>query len=291
MLRILAILILTFCSSNSFATSNKVAVIVNDKVITEKDIFDRKNFILLVQNMHNLKEEELKYIKHLATESLIEDILLEEEAKKNSILITSEETEHFIKTVEESRNLGKGFFKGKLSANKDAYDSFMKKTKTDVIKQRINAEVLSRSISVSNSEIEDIAIRAGKDAIFTYREIDINSSSDKAYAALRNARSILKDCKKEEKIKDITISKQEKKLSEFSTLEKEIFADLKIGEYTAIVNSGNGLKMYQLCGKKVSDVSEKESDYLMNYLGSKKLHYRMLKFLETIKKKAYIKYI
>lgn len=291
MFRILAILILTFCSTNSFASTNQVAVIVNDKVITEKDIFDRKNFIILVQNLHNLKEEELKYIKKLASESLIDDILLEAEAAKHAIKVTDEEIESFIKTIEDAKGLGKGFFKAKLAAHKDVYQSFIKKTRSDVIKQKINGEILSRGISISNSEIDDIAIRAGKDALFSYREIAINSASDKAYAELRNTRNILKDCSKEQKIKDVTISRAEKKLSELSAQEKELFVDLKVGEYTAIINSGNGLKMYQLCNKKISNVTEKENDYLMNYLGNKKLHFRMLKFMETIRKKAYIKYL
>ncbi len=291
MFRILAILILTFCSANSFASTNQVAVIVNDKVITEKDIFDRKNFIILVQNLHNLKEEEIKYIKNLATESLIDDILLEAEASKHAIKVSDEEIESFIKTIEDAKELGKGFFKAKLAAHKDIYESFIKKTKTDVIKQKINGEILSRGISISNSEIDDIAIRAGKDAIFSFREISINSASDKAYAELRNTRNILKDCSQETKIKDVTISKAEKKLSELSAQEKELFVDLKAGEYTAIINSENGLKMYQLCSKKLSNVTEKENDYLMNYIGSKKLHLKMLKFMETIRKKAYIKYL
>ena len=291
MFRILSILILTFLSTHSLANSNKVAVVVNDKVITEKDIFDRKNFIILVQNLHNIKEPEISYIKRVATESLIEDLLLEKESKKYNFQISEQEVQQFIASLEDMKQLGRGFFKQRLAHNQDAYQSFIKKTSSDIIKQRINGEVLFHSVSISNSEMDDISIRAGKDASLSFREIAINSNSDKAYNILRNSRALLINCGKDQKISDLTISRSEKKLSELSKAYQELFFDLKVGEYTKIIDSDGTLKMYQLCARKIENVTEKETDYLMSYLGNKKLHYKMLKYIETIRKKAYIKYL
>lgn len=290
MLRAFSIFIFILLSADVFANTDKVAVVVDNTIITEKEIYDRKNFFISAQNLTNIKEKEQLALRKAAVESLIDEALLEEAAIKYGFKITDIDVKNFLDSVEKNRNTEPGTFKKKFGANQGVYASFLKKIKGDYIKTRLNNEVLMRGISVSNSEVDDVAIKyVGKDSLLEIREFTVNSSSDKAYKTLRDARKTFKLCTKEAKSKEMTVQTWTKKFSELSKDEKELVFDLKVGEFSAILDKSDGIFMYQICGKKVEGVSDQESDNLMNYLGNKKLNFKMQKYLETIRANAYIK--
>lgn len=293
MVRNLSIFLLMFFSLKAFAYEDKVAVVVNNDIITEKEISDRKNFFIKVNNAHHLSTEEHSFLKKMAIQTLIDEILLEEQAKKYSLDINAKEIQYFIKNIEESRKLGVGFFKRTFSNDKSVYSSFLKKIRGDYIKLKINNEILMRGIAVYNTELDNVAIRyVGKDALFVIREFNTNLDSDKAYKVLREARKTQKDCNKTIKSKDYTVTSWSKKLSELPKSVGELLVDLKDGEFSVIIDKEEGgLAMYQVCSKKVEGLTEQENDNLTNYLGNKKLNFKMMKYLETIRSKAYIKYM
>jgi len=277
-------------STEVFANTDKVAVVVDNTVITEKEIYDRKNFFIVSHNLTNLKEKDQIALREQAVQSLIEDALLEGAAIKNSFKISEADVKNFITTIEKSRNSEPGSFKKKFSGNSGIYASFIKRIRGEYIKTRINNEILMRGISVSENEVDEVAVKyVGKDSLLEIREFSLNSNSDKSYKALKDARKTYKLCSKETKSKNITVQSWTKKFSELSKDQKEIVFDLKLGEFSAIVDSSDGIFMYQICGKKVENITGQESDNLTNYLGNKKLNFKMQKYLETIRNNAYIK--
>ncbi len=292
MSRLILILLLVFGAAHASANQDKVAVIVNDSVITEKEIFDRKNLFIIIQGIKNLTHEQQIMFKRAATQSLVDEILLEKEAKTNSMKVSDKDIDAFIINVEEGKKLGKGFFKHHFSHDKGVYASFVKKMRGDLIKSRLNNEILMRGISVSDSEVAGVAIRlAGKDQMIKVIEFITNSNNDKSYDLLNKARKSKNYCTKKPNSKDFEINTIEKKFTEFPKNQRELLAELKSGDYSAIVDLDGKLHMYHVCSRTVHDASMQEIDNFMNYIGNKKLSFKMIKHMETIRKKAYIKYI
>ena len=67
-------------------------------------------------------------------------------------------------------------------------------------------------------------------------------------------------------------------------------SSLKEGQYSAINDRDGKLLTYQICSRKVDNISKLEEENIMNYIGNKKVNLKMQRYLEGLKKKSYIKY-
>ncbi len=292
MSRLVLILVLIFSAANVFANHDKIAVIVNNSVITEKEILDRNMLFITIQGIQNITPEQKLLFRRVSTQSLIDEVILEGEAKINSIKVSKQDVDAFISNLERSKKLEKDFFKHHLSSNKGVYASFLQKMRGDLIKTRLNNEILMRGIVVSDTEVEGVAVRlAGKDQKINVAEYITYSNDDKSYALLNKARKSKNYCVKKADSKGFELNLIEKKFSEFSKKQQELLSDLKVGDYSAIVDIDGKLHMYHICSKVIQNATEQEIDNFMNYIGNKKLSFKMIKYIEILRKKAYIKYI
>jgi len=292
MSRLVLILVLIFSAANVFANHDKIAVIVNNSVITEKEILDRNMLFITIQGIQNITPEQKLLFRRVSTQSLIDEVILEGEAKINSIKVSKQDVDAFISNLERSKKLEKDFFKHHLSSNKGVYAAFLQKMRGDLIKTRLNNEILMRGIVVSDTEVEGVAVRlAGKDQKINVAEYITYSNDDKSYALLNKARKSKNYCVKKADSKGFELNLIEKKFSEFSKKQQELLSDLKVGDYSAIVDIDGKLHMYHICSKVIQNATEQEIDNFMNYIGNKKLSFKMIKYIEILRKKAYIKYI
>jgi len=292
MSRLVLILVLIFSAANVFANHDKIAVIVNNSVITEKEILDRNMLFITIQGIQNITPEQKLLFRRVSTQSLIDEVILEGEAKINSIKVSKQDVDAFISNLERSKKLEKDFFKHHLSSNKGVYASFLQKMRGDLIKTRLNNEILMRGIVVSDTEVEGVAVRlAGKDQKINVAEYITYSNDDKSYALLNKARKSKNYCVKKADSQGFELNLIEKKFSEFSKKQQELLSDLKVGDYSAIVDIDGKLHMYHICSKVIQNATEQEIDNFMNYIGNKKLSFKMIKYIEILRKKAYIKYI
>jgi hypothetical protein len=289
MIRFLSVFLLLL-SCNSFANGDKVAVIVNNKVITEKEIFARKNFIITLQGLNSLGPKDHEYLKIAARQSLIDEILIEEDAKKYRIEASDKDVQNFVKNVETSRKMPNGYFKSKFGTNPELYNSFLKKMKGELIQSRLNNEMFIRQLQVHEREIDDLAIKLGRtDISIELRELSTKDMSDKSYNLIKKIQSSTKTCSQKISDKSVKVENLTKKLSELSKDEIEMIDSIKDGHFTAIGEKDGKLFSFQVCSRKLYSITDQEVNNISNAIGNRRLNLKLVKYIETLRKKAYIK--
>lgn len=289
MLKYAQIILLMLVSFPAIAAEDRVAVVVNRKVITQQEIKDRKNFLVILQNIPTLSSADQHAFNDMVIQSLIDEELMLLDALKHKIVINDAQIQLFIQNVEDSRKLGRNYFKNKFGTNKGLYNSFLNKMKGELVRSRLTNEIFLRQINVSVSEVNSLAARYGrKDTSLELREFSTDDKDDSNYTKLKLAQK-LKSCDKPVKDKKISTQLISTNLSQLSEKDRDLINDLQPGDFSAIADKGSKLVMYQICSRKVSGLSPTEIENISNIIGNKTLNLKFIKYLETIRKKAYIK--
>lgn len=284
------VFIVFYSLSYSLAYEEKIAVIVNKTPITESEVYARKNLIIKMKDLKKLSTKDRELLRESAIQSLIDDVLITEEALANDITFEKSELQNYISKIEESQKMKKGELMKKFSNDKDVKNSFLQKIKAEIIKSKFSNEFVVRMVDVSPSEVNEIAIKfAGKDAKLSLREFTTSDNDDESYKTLMKLRKTAKNCSKKYNFKNANIEDIETTISELNDDEKHRINSLKKDEFSSIEDVNGHLKMIQVCSIAVDVFSEEESNILTNYIGNKKLNHKMLKYIETLRNKSYIK--
>jgi hypothetical protein len=292
MKKYLLAVLLACLSMNSFAyPSEKIAAIVNKTPITERELLARKNMLIIMQNFekNKLTKENNQTLHMAALDSLIEDILVTEDAASNGIFASDKDVADHINYVENSNKMKKGDLARKFSSDPNIKKSFHDKIRSQIVRIRLNNEVLARSVSVNESEVDHVAIKyAGKDAQINFKVYSTSSDDDKSYKMLAKLREKAKNCLyKPSKL--IAMESRESYLNSLSLEEKHYIGNLRKNEFSVIEDSMGGLKLYQVCDIILEPTSKEDLDNMTNFIGNKKLAKATQKYIEKLKNKAYIK--
>lgn len=275
----------------SFAHDHTIAAVVNEDIITEQEVHDRKKIVAALGGYHNLGSAESAQLKAMTLHALIDEKLIEQQAIKLDVSTTPEEVKNAVKIIEKSNNLPEDYFIHMIRKHNQNYASFVKKVETDVLKEKISNQILARGVNITNNEIKDaVATSHTKDITVNFLEYYTEDNSDKSYADLTKLRKFIKDCHKDAKIPShVSFKRSISKLSELDSDVSKLLADLPNSNFSAIIERNGKLYTFQVCEKKVVGMSEKESDFLANFLGRKKVSQKFLHFMDSIKKQAFIK--
>lgn len=276
----------------SYVTNDKISVVVNKHPITEQEILDRMNFIVVGQKV-NLSDADTKnYLRMLATNSLIDDYLLIEGAEKYKITASDQDVKNFIVSVEDSKHMKRGQLSSIYSSTKGLYNSFFEKMRAELVKSKVSNQVFLRQISVEDSEVDNLLVNfTNKNIFLSMKEYSTNDTKDSGYKLLKKIQNNNFSCSKVGKISKVTISDIKSNISDLTRDDKELVANIKQGEFSPIQERDGKLITYQICSKKVLALSQEEQNNIANMIGNKKINHKLLKYIESLRKKAYIKYM
>lgn len=288
------ILFLFLISSQSFASSvQKIVAIVNDDPITLSELEERAKLIALFSNVSPDDYSQQNVIRKLALENLIDEQLLAQQEKELGIKIDSQSIDKGIINIEESNKMPKGQLALMLRERDINYSSFRDKVKSDILKFRILSEVFVHGLTINNYDLESVILnQEKKDIDLTLKVFTAKGFDKKFYDKMYNLSTKLTSCKLKKRNNYETIADLEEVNTKFSKLDpqvKNVVRALKVGSHSGVVKIGNDFKIIMLCGRKVDNVTEKESNYLVNFLSNKKLSLKLKKYQEDLRKKAYIK--
>ncbi|MDX2049625.1 MAG: SurA N-terminal domain-containing protein [Rickettsiaceae bacterium] len=287
--KIAAFLIAICLSIYQNAFADKIAVIVNSNIITESEIADRVRFMLDLQDIKSPDTQTINALKEISVQSLIDEVLIKEDSAKNKITISEREVDEYILKLEETRKLPRNFYFNKFNRNKDVYRSFIAKVKSEIAKSRLVNRFASQ-IEVSESEVEDIAQKyAGKDSEIELRKYSVTAQNNLSTQKLLNIQHMARDCSYRHKDKSVKLESIQNKLSELPLELKLIIQNLRLNDFSIIINSGDDLVMYQVCSKKILGISQSEFNHIFNILANQSLGLKFAKHLETLRNNSYIK--
>ncbi|MDX1924616.1 MAG: SurA N-terminal domain-containing protein [Rickettsiaceae bacterium] len=280
-------LVLFFASSS--VQHDKISAVVGKSIITESEVEARSILLKKIQNLHFLSKEQEIVVRQISLQSLIDEILMNQELKKHKITISDSEVEQFILNLETSRKLGVNFFKAQFGKDSLLYKTFFAKMRGESAKSRLVGDII-HSIQIPESEVEDLAHKyAKKDAKYKIRLFKTHNNSSSSYAKLNKILKIAPSCSKNYRDSDVEVSSLTKKSSEFSPREKSLVSEIREGDFSVISDDGVALSLYQVCQKRIDGISTDEFENISNVIGNKIIGLKFTKFIETIRKKTYIK--
>lgn len=165
----LALLITLFLAAGAQAAQvNKVAAVVNGKVITMYDL-QKAALPDLIRARINPKDpkqaKEMDLILRKSLDNMIMDILLEQEAVRLKANVSESDIDDELATIMKTNGLTKAQFEQRLAAQKISIRELRENLRKKIIRQKIMGQEVGRKVVVTNKEIEDY-YKAHKNEIF-----------------------------------------------------------------------------------------------------------------------------
>ena len=163
-------LLMTLCmiAGAQAAQVNKVAAVVNGKVITMYDLQKTAlpDLIRARINPNDPKQsKEMVLILRKTLDNMIMDILLEQEAVRLKATVSESDVDDELATIMKTNGLTKAQFEQRLAAQKIPLKELRENLRKKIIRQKIMGQEVGRKVVVTNKEIEDY-YKAHKNEIF-----------------------------------------------------------------------------------------------------------------------------
>ena len=175
---------------NAVEDENKIAVLVNDNIITNYDIEQRAKLYAIL-NQIQITSENNVIITNKIVDELIDHILKNEKIEEYSIKVDSKELDYYEKQYFNARRTSKEESFELLKINNVSLNHFYEMLHNDIAWQILISRLYYRVTSVSDTEIEDLTI---KDPELTY-EMAKRIIMDKQLALKRS--KMLRDLRSE----------------------------------------------------------------------------------------------
>lgn len=289
----LAIFILLF-ASQSFANVQKIAAVVNDDPITMQEFLARKKMVMLFNKIGHLNAEQEKGFNKAVLDGLIEEQIIVQQGQKLGIKVADEEVLGAIEGIEERNKMRKGQLIAQMSGNGVDPATFRSKIRTEILKNKVISGSLASGLSVSPSEVDAAVLDSNsKDAAVTMKVMTAKDDSEKVYnkmVALSKKLPDSCDKLKAKTYKDVAdVEEVSAKLSQLDPQVQSVVKDMVAGDHTEVIKVGGSLKLFMVCSKKIENLTPDETNYIVNFLGNKKLFLKSQKYMEDLRKRAYVK--
>ena len=151
--RLLGMMILLLCLTGP-ARAEHVTIVatVNDDVITSTDVNDRRALLMSGANIPDT-EENRQRITPRVVQSLIDESLQLQEAKKQSITITDADVDKAMDTIATSKNQPAGSIKKSLEAKRLSVRSLQNQVRAQLAWNKVVQRKLRRNVTISKDEL------------------------------------------------------------------------------------------------------------------------------------------
>ncbi len=278
---------------DAFAKQGSIAALVNDTPITTQEFEARKKMIMYFNNVAHLSAEQNRELNHSVLDGLIDEALLAQQGKLLSINISNDEIDSAIRSIEERNKMSQGQLCASLVERQIGTSTFREKIKSELLKNKLLSETLVRGVTITPSEVEAAVLaQSSKDAELDLKILTAKNNDDKTYSQMVSMATKLVGCDKVtpglyKNIADMTDVNI--KLSSLAPQIQGVITDLAQGEHSDVIKVDDQLKIFLICSKKLLNFTDDESNYVINFLGNKKMLIKAKKFQEDLRKKAYIK--
>lgn len=289
----LAIFILLL-ATQSFADVQKIVAVVNDDPITMQEFSARKKMVMLFNKISSLSTEQERGFNKAVLDGLIEEQIIIQQGQKLGIKVADEEVASAIAGIEERNKMHQGQLTAQMSSSGVDSSTFRSKIKAELLKNKVISGSLASGLSVSPSEVDAAVLDTNsKDASISMKVMTALDDSEKAYnkmIALSKKLPGSCDKLKAKSFKGVAdVAEVSTKLSHLDPQVQSVVKEMVAGEHSDVIKVGNRLKLFMVCSKKIENFTADETNYIVNFLGNKKLFLKSQKYMEDLRKRAYIK--
>lgn len=279
-------------SEISLGNTIEIKAIVNENIITNYDIDQRKKLSKALLERNNIKMSEEEIEKNVKRE-MIEDKIKIDEAKKYNIYITKDELEEAKKNMEQRLNLGENGYENILKENNIEERVLNEQIEGDLIWMKFTMQVLRGYIKVQDREVEE-SLKKQMGEIYEYTLIPYIVKNNRIKEAMKKIEGV-NSCEDFEKIAKEEGGEGSGYRLEIleNQMQEDLYKAVKEGKDKNILDpirlNGN-YTIFYVCDKKrnIEEIDEKKKEEMryMIYMG--KLEAYANKYFEKIKANAVI---
>ena len=263
--------------SNQIRNLLSIAAIVNDEPITMMDLDSRMRLIIISSNLPN-NADTRKNLSGQVLQSLINERLQQQEAKKLGIRVSDQEVENNIKFIENQNNMQENQLVETLFKNGVPKSVLPKRLKANLIMEKLLNNVIKPKVIINNSEVNNeynnIVSNNGK-LEYKYSEISFNFTNiSKKENLILIAKQIRKKITEENNFDTIAKRIQENgtgsyKNNDWKLLNKinqDIYSNIKNldkNEISDLIITNTGISIIKMNDKrefKIPDLSDSVTD-------------------------------
>jgi hypothetical protein len=289
----LILLLVLFFPSVLFAKSDEIVAIVNKQSITLSDFQQTKALTVFLNRISIQNAQQDAHVNNLVLQGMINDAIIEQYAQKFRIRVADAEIENAIKNIEIRNKIPEGQLKKSLEAVHVTSKILKDKIGVEIVRSKIVHEMLGSDIEVSNGEIVSAVLDSGaRDARVHLKMFTAKKNTEKSYKSMSKLSSRISGCKNVQDLRFqsfATVEDMDINLSDLSENLQARIKDLSIGEATGAVREQSGIQVALLCERKIENFSNEEAAHLSQLIANKHLTLKAQKFLQNLRKKAYVK--
>jgi peptidyl-prolyl cis-trans isomerase SurA len=296
-------------TSNAFGdekfSKNFVVAKINNHIITNLDVTERYNFILLTIGLKIGSVKQKSALINQIINKMIDEELITQESEKLNIKVSAAEIEEVINDLANRQNRSLKDLKNNLAKKNLSFENYRKQIKTDLLWSKIISEVVRPKVKISNLEIRELLEEKNIDSKidkFFIAQIFIEGTNN---SSLEVAKKLTEELKKGANFTKL--------VTEFSTfLKKDRFMinsgeigwveegdiDVKIykaikslekNQYTNPILLADGYYIFKLIDKKTVNLTkDADKDYAINAIFNKKIQILAKDYLNDLRKKSFI---
>ena len=149
---------------------DSIAAIVDESVITERDLKNRIKLIKLEFKRSSRRLPSEGVLQRQVLETLINNSILNQEATRRGIKITDSQLNQTMQRMAQQSNMNLSDFRSSLLAEGLDYDQFRETVRSELIFSTLSRQYGQRNATISDAEIDEfVQLSAGENSSFEYR--------------------------------------------------------------------------------------------------------------------------
>jgi len=288
----LTLIFLLISLKTVYADVQRIAVVVNDEIISEYDINERIKLITFSSKINKDKK-----LREKVLNLLIDEKIKIQELDKLGLIVTDEEISKGIIIIENQNKMKKGELRKKLNEKRISAEGLYDQIKGELAWQKIISRKIIPQVVVSESELEEA--------------LKIETNSVKLKSSQLNLSQIIFD--KNKSINEKQFFNELNNINtcnDFEALGKNLNAkssinlgyiniqdtpekirneliNIKIGDKTNLISTNNGNQVFMICDIKNID-TKKQRNKIREQIARKKIFNLSKKYLDEIKRESII---
>ena len=171
--RLFILLCSLFATPVAFALQtslDSIVAIVDESVITDRDLANRINLITLDFSRSGRRLPSENVLKRQVLEAMISDSLLLQEAARRGIKITDGQLNQTMQRLAQQNNMDLSEFRESLIAEGLEYDKYRETVRRELVLSTLGRQFGQRNASISEAEVDEfIKLSVGDNTNFEYR--------------------------------------------------------------------------------------------------------------------------
>ncbi len=152
---IILLFVVNSTNKYAFASSDHIAVRINNIVITNLEVQDRYELFLKSTNSNNIKNLSKKIVISQIIEKMVEEELIRQQGKKLNIEYTQEEVDMGYEIIAFQKKQAIKELKLFFKKNQNLHQAFLKKIEAEIIWSKIINEIIKPKINISEIELQE----------------------------------------------------------------------------------------------------------------------------------------